>query len=134
MISSAGRDTITDFTRGSDLIDVSALNASRFIGTSLFTGTAGDVRYAAFDGTTILEVDSNGDRVADFQVAVDGISQLAIGDFIGVETVASTSGGGKKGPGWKAAAASSPTPDGAEGGGHFHHYDSYQMTSGDYLI
>ena len=66
----AGRDTITDFTRGSDLIDLSALNASRFIGSSLFTGTAGRVRYAAFDGTTIVEVDSNGDRVADFQVAV----------------------------------------------------------------
>ena len=129
----AGRDTITDFTRGSDLIDLSALNASRFIGTSLFTGTAGDVRYAAFDGTTIVEVDSNGDRVADFQVAVSGIAQLAIGDFLGVETVASTTGGGKKGPGWKTAAASSPSPTAARAG-HLHHYDSHQMTSGDYLI
>ena len=73
--------------------------------------------------------------MADFQIAVSGISQLAIGDFLGVETVASTS--------WRRQ----ERPRLEEGGGGlrysstasreaaiFHHYDSHQMTSGDYLI
>jgi serralysin len=134
----AGRDTISDFTRGSDLIDLSALNASRLIGSSLFTGTAGDVRYAAFDGTTIVEVDSNGDRVADFQVALNGVSQLAIGDFLGVESVLSTTGGGggKKLPGWKTTTtsySSSSSPDDFGGSDHLYHSDSHQAATIDYL-
>ena len=133
-----GRDTISDFARGSDLIDLSALNASRFIGSSLFTGTAGDVRFASFDGTTIVEVDSNGDRVADFQVELEGVSQVAIGDFLGVESVLTTGGGGggKKLPGWKTTTlASSSSSSSADYGGvqSLHSADSYHVSSIDYL-
>ncbi|MDB5694282.1 MAG: hypothetical protein JWO81_3345, partial [Alphaproteobacteria bacterium] len=63
-----GRDVVTDFAKGSDHIDLSALSAAKFIGTGLFSGEAGQVRYATFDGGTIIELDSNGDRLADFQV------------------------------------------------------------------
>ena len=99
-----GRDVITDFTRGSDRIDVSALNASSFIGTALFSGQAGQLRYASFDGTTILELDSNGDRVADFQIELNGMISLGFGDFLGLESDATAiapvrgggGGGGKK--------------------------------------
>jgi len=130
------RDTITDFTRGSDLIDLSALNASRFIGSSLFTGTAGDVRYAAFDGTAIIEVDSNGDRVADFQVELDGVAQLAISDFLGVESVLLTGGGGKKVAGWKVnsvSSSSSSSPHDFGGGDHLYLSDSHQGATMDYF-
>lgn len=92
------RDVITDFAHGSDLIDLSALNAARFIGTGSFSGRSGEVRFAAFDGGTIIEVDTNGDRLADFQVGLDDSVTLTIGDFMGVEMDASgrAGGGGKK--------------------------------------
>ena len=91
-----GRDVIGDFTQGSDLIDVSALNASKFIGTGLFSGQAGQLRYASFDGTTIIELDSNGDRLADFQIELAGSVPLGIGDFLGLE-IDGTAGGGRGG-------------------------------------
>lgn len=93
-----GRDLITDFEKGSDLIDLSAIDASRFIGTGFFSGRDGEVRYAAFDGGTVIEVDTNGDRLADFQVELDDFVALSFGDFRGLETDASGrgAGGGKK--------------------------------------
>jgi Ca2+-binding RTX toxin-like protein len=99
----AGRDVIADFTHGSDHIDLTALNASKFVGASLFSGLAGEVRYATFNGATIVELDSNGDRVADFQVELSGGPALTFGDFLGLEidgtatTRGGGGGGGKKG-------------------------------------
>ena len=93
------RDTVTDFTRGEDKIDLSALNAAKFIGTGLFTGQAGQVRYASFEGTTIVELDSNGDRLADWQLELTGAVPLAFSDFLGLEidgTATPGGGGGKK--------------------------------------
>jgi Ca2+-binding RTX toxin-like protein len=87
-----GRDVITDFQQGSDLIDLSALNASRYIGSGAFSGRAGEVRYASFNGGTIVELDSNGDRLADFQVELDQGVALTYGDFLGLETDASARG------------------------------------------
>jgi Ca2+-binding RTX toxin-like protein len=89
-----GRDHITDFAKGSDVIDLTLIDASRFIGSGLFSGRTGEVRYAAFDGGTIIEVDTNGDRLADFQVELDNMVALSITDFRGVETDASGRGGG----------------------------------------
>ncbi len=98
-----GRDVITDFTRGSDLIDVTALNASSFVGTALFSGQAGQLRYASFDGTTIIELDSNGDRIADFQIELGGMHTLGFSDFLGLESdataIAPVRGGGGGGGG-----------------------------------
>jgi Ca2+-binding RTX toxin-like protein len=90
-----GRDVITDFAQGSDKIDLSALEATRFIGTGSFSGRAGEVRYAAFDGATIVEVDSNGDRLADLQIELGGNVSLGFADFLGLETDASGRGGKK---------------------------------------
>jgi Ca2+-binding RTX toxin-like protein len=92
-----GRDVITDFEKGSDLIDLSALDASRYIGNSSFSGRAGEVRFAAFDGGTIVELDVNGDRLADFQIELDSLVELGFADFRGLETDAS--GGGRTGGG-----------------------------------
>lgn len=97
-----GRDVITDFAQGSDLIDLSALNASKFIGNESFSGQAGQVRYASFDGTTIVELDSNGDRLADFQIELDGAVPLGFGDFLGLE-IDGTAGGGGRGGGKKSS-------------------------------
>ena len=90
-----GRDVITDFEQGSDKIDLSALDATRFIGTGSFSGRVGEVRYAAFDGATIIEVDGNGDRLADLQIELGSNVSLGFGDFLGLETDASGRGSKK---------------------------------------
>jgi serralysin len=87
------RDLILGFEQGQDKIDLSMLNASRFVGTGNFTGRVGEVRFANFEGSTVIELDSNGDRLADFQVGLDRAVNLTISDFLGLETDASGGGG-----------------------------------------
>ncbi len=84
-----GRDLITDFEKGGDKIDLSALTASHFIGSSGFSGRAGEVRFVSFDGATIVELDSNGDRLTDFQIELGDAVALSFGDFLGLEIDAS---------------------------------------------
>jgi Ca2+-binding RTX toxin-like protein len=76
------RDTITDFARGSDKIDIAG--AKSFIGTFGFTGAAGEVRYATSSGSTVVEYDANGDRIADLQIALSGGMELDYTDFASV--------------------------------------------------
>lgn len=64
-------DRISDFTSGLDKLVVGDLvTASNFdwIGSSAFSGVAGEGRFA--DG--VFSIDMNGDRVADFSVAIVG--------------------------------------------------------------
>ena len=79
-------DTITDFRRGSDHIDLRSIDANTkaagdqafsFIGKTAFHGKAGELRFA--DG--IVAGDVNGDRTADFKIKVAGLSALSKGDF-----------------------------------------------------
>jgi serralysin len=79
-------DTIKDFHRGQDRIDLRSIDAKAtlagnqaftFIGKAAFGGQAGQLRFAA----GLLEGDTNGDRVADLQVKVAGLSALAKSDF-----------------------------------------------------
>ena len=122
-----GRDVITDFARGSDLIDLSALNAVKLIGSGLFTGHAGEVRYASFNGGTIVELDSNGDRLADFQLELNGVTALAIGDFLGVEIDGSGRGGGNGGGKKLSLAADSHNFDSSNA-------DMYMMQSSSHTV
>ena len=79
-------DTISIFVRGADHIDLRGIDADTgaagnqaftFIGASSFSGEAGEVIFSR----GVLSGDVNGDRVADFRIAVSGISTLAAGDF-----------------------------------------------------
>ncbi|HET9811995.1 MAG TPA: M10 family metallopeptidase C-terminal domain-containing protein [Sphingomicrobium sp.] len=87
-----GRDVIADFVHGSDKIDFGALGASTFVGNAAFSGAAGEVRAASFTGTTIVEVDSDGDGSADLQVELAGAVSLDSRDF--VDLVGAASGAG----------------------------------------
>ena len=84
----APRDVIADFLKGADRIDVGGAGASSFIGTSAFSGAAGQVRYAAMSDQTVVELDSNGDGSADFQLALTGSIQLDYSDFVGLRAAA----------------------------------------------
>jgi serralysin len=79
-------DTISTFVRGADRIDLRGIDANTgaagnqaftFIGASAFSGEAGEVTFSR----GVLSGDVNGDRVADFRIAVSGMSTLAAGDF-----------------------------------------------------
>ena len=86
------RDTITDFTPGTDHIDLTGLDADtstsgtqafRFLGTSAFDGQAGAL-HAVYDGAhgvTVVEGDSNGDGTADFGIELTGNKVLTQADF-----------------------------------------------------
>ena len=53
-----------------------------------FTGTAGELRWfqqnlpGAANDRTIIEGDTNGNRVADFQIQLTGLKTLTAGDFV----------------------------------------------------
>jgi serralysin len=79
-------DTIKDFRRGSDHIDLRGMDANTkvagdqafsFIGKIAFHGKAGELRFV--DG--IVSGDVNGDRSADFKINVAGLTALSKGDF-----------------------------------------------------
>ena len=87
------RDFINGFVHGEDRIDLSGIDANAltqgddaftFIGTSGFTGVAGQLRVFTFGGGNfcIVEADTNGDRVADMQVFVNLTTGMGAGDFI----------------------------------------------------
>ena len=80
----SGRDMILGFEQGSDRIDLVGAGGRFFVGQSAFSGEAGQVRFAAFAGATIIEVDADGDAAADFQVELDRDMALSIDDFAGL--------------------------------------------------
>ena len=95
-VASTGQDRITDFSRAQgDHIDLHLIDANTavagdqgfsFIGTSAFSGQAGQLRYAFSGSDTLVSGDVNGDRVADFAITLSGNIGLqqsgATGDFI----------------------------------------------------
>jgi serralysin len=86
------RDLIADFTVGTDLIDLTGIDADiglngidafRFLGSSAFDGTAAALRYG-YDsgrGVTTIEGDTNGDGIADFGIDLSGDKALTQGSF-----------------------------------------------------
>jgi Ca2+-binding RTX toxin-like protein len=95
----ATRDQIIDFTKGQDKFDFSQIDAKPLLSGdqaftllatagAAFTGTAGQLRWFREDvaGTandnTIIVGDINGDKIADFQVEIDGLFNLSSSDFV----------------------------------------------------
>ena len=103
-VSRAARDIIMDFTRSRDGVGdqiwlnfdsntragaAGVQNEFTFLGMNVgFSGNGGgtnraEVRAIHQAGVTVIEVDTNGDRVADFTLALNGIHTLALADFYG---------------------------------------------------
>ncbi|SER48652.1 M10 family metallopeptidase C-terminal domain-containing protein [Rhizobium sp. NFR03] len=86
------RDTITDFSAGGgDRIDLSGIDANllldgvqhfRFIGTSAFSSTGGELRTTTLKSTTTVYGDLNGDGTPDLAIYFDDRLSLHTGDFI----------------------------------------------------
>ena len=83
-------DWIWDFSRGTDRIDLSAIDANTtvagnqafaFIGTAAFTA-AGQLRLTTANGELSVAGDINGDKIADFAITIaGGVVHLAASDF-----------------------------------------------------
>lgn len=81
----AGRDVVADFNRSEgDRIDLSTLDANSvlsgnqafsFIGSAAFSGAAGQLRsvVGGIDGGTLVQIDVNGDGVADMEIGLIGV-------------------------------------------------------------
>jgi serralysin len=89
--ATAGRDRIQDFQRGMDKIDLTAIDANSavvgdqsfiWIGTSGFSGRAGELHQIRLNGLTVVEGDLNGDRIADFQIEFSTTLSLSASDFL----------------------------------------------------
>ncbi|MGO1081100.1 calcium-binding protein [Inquilinus sp. CA228] len=89
----AKADKIADFSHAQgDKIDVSPIDANvwaagnqafHFIGTGLFTHTAGELRYAyTSPTTTTVAGDVNGDGTSDFHIVLAGNVALTAADFV----------------------------------------------------
>ena len=94
----ATADTITDFVRGQDRIDLTAIDASTkisgnnafvWIGTAAIgTATSGDLRYQKYDkaGTdndyTLVIADTDSDTASEFMVKLVGLYDLTASDFL----------------------------------------------------
>jgi Ca2+-binding RTX toxin-like protein len=77
-------DVITDFEQGSDHIDLRGIDANitvsgdqafTFIGTSQFTGHAGELHeyFWGYNGAHVVQGDVDGDGDADFSIVVQGL-------------------------------------------------------------
>jgi Ca2+-binding RTX toxin-like protein len=91
--SFSSTDQITDFTPGTDKIDLSRIDADTlaagdqgfsWIGSNAFSGSAGELRAYEQSGTWFVEGDVNGDSVADVVIALtlQGPTPLGAGDFL----------------------------------------------------
>ena len=85
------RDVIKDFDQlAGDRINLSSIDATAspatysfaFIGNSAFSSTEGELRYTQTASKTLVQADTDGDGVADFVIALDGLFALNAGDFI----------------------------------------------------
>ncbi|WP_186002769.1 calcium-binding protein [Mycobacterium sp. KBS0706] len=89
----ADADIVTDFSRAQgDRIDLMGIDANgsaagdqafSFIGSALYTGVAGQLRYAfTAPGVTTIAGDVDGDKVSDFHIQLTGAIDLVASDFM----------------------------------------------------
>lgn len=90
--TSSAADQIIDFSRAErDRLDLRAVDANggvsgdqafSFVGTSAFSGTAGELRYEQISGITVVQGDLDGNGAADFWIRLDGLHALTAGDVL----------------------------------------------------
>lgn len=91
-VAAGGRDTIFDFSIAQgDRIDLRGIDANTglagdqafaFVGTTAFSGTAGELRYQITAGDTFVYGDVNGDGRADFAIMLDDALALTRAQFL----------------------------------------------------
>ncbi len=90
--TAASSDTIVDFNSAQkDRIDLSAIDADtgsaaddgfRFVGSAMFSGHAGELRFETHGADAVVFADVDGDGHADFVLNLASVASLSAGDFI----------------------------------------------------
>ena len=85
--SGQNHDVITDFVRGTDKIDLSAIDANVFTeGNQAFTLISSGAAFSAAGQVKfllgVLQGDITNDQTADFEIALTGVTALSAADFI----------------------------------------------------
>ena len=91
--SLSSMDRILDFTPGVDKIELDRIDANSlvggdqafsWIGTSAFSGTAGELRTVQYGGNWFIVGDTDGDTAADLVISLtlQGPTPLSAGDFL----------------------------------------------------
>ncbi len=84
-------DTINDFQKGYDKINLSAIDSKAwmagdqsfsFVGGGPLAGAGGSLQAFKYNGGTVVNGDVDGNGIADFQVFVAGVTSLTASDFI----------------------------------------------------
>ncbi len=79
----ANADHITDFSIGEDLIDLGGfVGTLNFIGSGLYSNTAGEVRIVTVGSDTRVRIDVDGDGSTDVNIVIDGVVGLTEQDFL----------------------------------------------------
>jgi Ca2+-binding RTX toxin-like protein len=89
-VGKSNRDLITDFGTGKDRIDLSAIDAIDgggddkfgFLKKADFNGDEGVLRYETSRQSTLVQIDIDGDRTADFELELSDKHVLTAKDFI----------------------------------------------------
>ncbi len=90
-VAISGRDQITDFAEGADVLDLHVLDANEdkgknqkfdFIGTSKFHHEAGELRFFIHSGQTTVAADTDGNGKADLAIDFDGDIHFKAHDFM----------------------------------------------------
>ena len=79
----ANRDLVTDFAKGFDIIDLEELGVTRFMaGGAAFRGIGvGEARSTLVGGVSVIQVDTDGDGVTDFEIGFNAVISFAATDF-----------------------------------------------------
>lgn len=89
-VGNGSRDLVQHFVPGTDLMDLSAIDANAnaggnqafsFIGTAQFT-TAGQLRYQTTSSHALVQADVDGDGAADFELLLLNLQSLSASDFV----------------------------------------------------
>jgi hypothetical protein len=92
-VAAATGDIIYDFQIG-DRIDVTGIDGDlskagdqdlTFIGTEAFSGRSGQLRVITQGGNTLIQLDLDGGKQADYTITLKGLHSLALSDFMGVK-------------------------------------------------
>lgn len=87
----ANRDVIRDFEQGFDVIDLSGVDAQQFvggdqafdfIGSSGFSGSAGELRAVTIGNKTVIQADVDGNGTSDMDILLNGAITLTAADFV----------------------------------------------------
>lgn len=74
-------DLVSDFRHGLDVIDLSALDIARYRGTAAFGGGAAEARLVMVSGGARLDLDLDGDRLADASIVMTGVTTFDASDL-----------------------------------------------------